>query len=125
MTIIHIPKAFVHPMPDPRDPDVTVHSLADGDVCIGCGCPTRYHRSLSGVWVGCRGALKAHQPPKNPERWNDPYPAVTCEARAALILDCGPAMEIFLARFTHDEVLTMAHTIATRVIAAYKREVAK
>jgi hypothetical protein len=97
----------------------------EDDICIGCGVQTRLHRSLSGVWIGCAGALKAGTPLRNPERWNDPYPAVTCEVRKALLTECGPVMEIHCARYTHDELLAVAHALAKATIAAYTRELAK
>lgn len=119
--IIHIPSMFRKPPSDPREQAV----MAD-DVCIACGLPVRLHFSLANKPIGCDGAkYRAEYPAKNPERWNDPYPAVTCAARASLLMHCGPALEIHCASYTHDELLAIAHQLSKDIIAAYQREIAK
>lgn len=126
---------FSHPnakvkLDDPREPPHPAQpsplgSITDDGVCVGCGVDTKYHWTISGAWIGCKGALAQRTPPRNPQRWNDPYPAVTCEVRKAILVDCGPALEIHCAGYTHDELLTIAHTLAKAAIAAYQRELAK
>jgi hypothetical protein len=104
----------------------TVTRLVTEDMCIGCGLPMRLHRALDGKrWVGCVGALAKQLPPKSPERWNDPWPGVTCEVRKALMVDCGPDLEIHCAHYTHDELLAIASMLAKAAIAAYRREMEK
>lgn len=109
--------------------ETPIHARIDRaveDICVGCNLPTRLHRTLDGkTWIGCKGALAKQQPPKNPERWNDPYPAVTCEVRKAMLTACGPDLEIHCSSYTHDELLAVAHTLAKAAIAAYLRELGK
>lgn len=64
--------------------------------------------------------------PRNPERWNDARPKVTAAAHGAMTDGaCGPALEIFMASFTHDEQLAMAHAISNVVISAYIADLAQ
>ncbi len=95
------------------------------DICIGCKLPRAQHYSVSNQFVGCSAALKQGKPPKNPERWNDPYPAVTCDVLRAMHEECGPALDILLYNLTHDEKMAIACQLARVAVSAYLREIAK
>ena len=141
MTVYHIPKAILerhHPLPEfaPVEPVEDSFALpqpgisepiraaldrqATEDICTGCGVPTRLHQTFSGTWIGCAGAMRQQTPPRNPERWDDPWPNVTCAVRKALLMDCGPDMEIHTAGYTHDELLAVASAIAKAAIKEYR-----
>ncbi len=114
---------YALPQPGVSDPIIAAPPSVDEEPCIGCGVAIRHHYSLDRKrWTGCTGALGKQTPPRNPERWNDPMPGITCEVRAALMLHCGPAMEIHCAVYGHDELLAVAMTLAQAAIKAYRRE---
>ncbi len=113
------------PTSDPRHQDVITRIGA----CKTCGKPNRLHVGVTGTWLGCEIAAYSARRidrPVNPERWNDPWPAVTAAVRSAMVDGtCGPQLEIEMAGHTNDEQLTIAHTLARVVIAAYIKELAK
>jgi len=134
-----MPKAIIYQHPsaevilkDPRDPyvlpqlghDTAIKATAPADeeqFCV-CGVPTRHHYTLDlREWLGCDAAQTRTQGPRNPQRWNDHYPAATCAVRLALLAQCGPAMETFFdSTYTHDEKVTMCIQIASAAIKAYR-----
>lgn len=94
-------------------------------VCV-CGQLTRHHFALDGrTWIGCAGATHRETTPRNPERWNDAHPAVTCAVRAAMMLKCGPAMEQHCTLYSHDELLAVAQAIAKAAMTACLLEIKK
>jgi hypothetical protein len=138
-----MPKAILlqHPsaeaiLKDPRDPyvlpqlghdaPITATATEPEQVCV-CGVATRHHMTMNAkTWLGCQVAKLRQHGPKNPERWNDPHPNVTCAVRKALLVDCGPAMEIHCdGAYTHDELLTVALAIAKAAIREYRLSVEK
>ena len=105
MTILHLPKVIMerhHPLPEfqPVEPEDSATLPSPGltdpihiqalrgelpeDTCAGCGLPTRLHHTFAGAFIGCAGAMRQQTPPRNPERWNDPWPNVTCAVRTAV-----------------------------------------
>lgn len=136
--IIHIPLMFRKP-PDPREqsvsdepspaPESAESILAKAragllnEPCTPCGRPLRHHWSIAGAWVGCDGAKRGYNWPTNPERWNDPYPHVTVAmANAMLDGSCGPVLEHVTAKYTRDELLTLASTLFRIGLSEYLRE---
>jgi hypothetical protein len=116
------PVRFEPPPVDPRDQPVM---LRDGDICTGCHCEVKLHWSaVSNRWVGCRGA-QAQARPRNPERWNDPHAAVTLAVFRAMHEKCGPALDIFLNGFTHDERMAMAHALSMAAVSEYTKGLGK
>jgi len=110
----------------PWDANCAPHPYAlRQDVCIQCGHLVDRHWSIGGVHVGCDGAKRQGSPPRNPERWNDPRPGVSLAVLRAMHEQCGPALDIFLNGFTHDERLAMAHALAMVAVSAYLLELAK
>jgi hypothetical protein len=98
-------------------------------LCLDCGIPNRLHRSPSGTQLPCDVAAhvsRVSDQPAYPERWNDPRPRVTAQARAAMVDGtCGPEFEIYLAGKTNDEQLSMAFTLCNVVISAYIADLAQ
>ena len=134
-TIIHIPKVFVKDYPDPREQDVaTAESIARAkaereralaEPCV-CQIALKHHWNLMGQWIGCEGAARQRQMPRNPERWNDPTPDVTAAVKLAMVDGtCGPRFEIEMAGYTNDEQLDIAHALGRAAVAAYIREMGK
>ncbi len=117
------PVQFDPPPADPREQPVSAPSREG--TCAGCGLEVKHHWTISNIWIGCTGALSQARPPRNPERWNDPRPGVTCAVRAAMLTKCGPALEIFLAGLTHDEVLAIAAECGRAAVTEYVRSVGK
>ncbi len=135
-----MPKAILlqHPsaeaiLKDPRDPydlpqlghDTPISAAMArtvDDICV-CGVPRRHHFTLDlKTWLGCPEAKARQHGPKNPERWNDPHPSVTCAVRLALLAKCGPQMEVFFdSTYTHDEKLAVALAIAKAAVTEYRR----
>ena len=112
------------PMKDYRD--AREQPVLRDDLCIQCGQPTDAHFSVNGRKQDCAFALRyAELQTRHPQVWNDPYPAVTCAVRAALLLQCGPEMQTLIETLPHDVVLGIAHTAGKAAIAAYVAELAK
>lgn len=99
------------------------------DVCPECGLAMHLHRGVTSTYLGCGIAAEVRRQsdqPRHPQRWNDPMPAITAAARAALCDGtCGPVMEVFMAGFTHDEQLAIAHALARVVITADRADLAR
>jgi len=123
---------------DPRDPEIVdkyalpqlghdepiraAIERGEEQMCV-CGVPTRHHFTLDlKTWLGCTNAKDRQQGPRNPQRWNDAYPSVTCAVRLALLAKCGPEMEQFFdSAFTHDEKVSIAIEIANAAVTEYRR----
>jgi hypothetical protein len=128
------PVDFDPPPADPREQPVSplkaaLTGTADPETCSACGLANRLHLGTAGTFLGCDVAKfmrLGERRPTNPERWNDPWPAVTAAVRAAMVSGgCGPRLEIEMAGYTNDEQLTMASAIVRVAIAAYRAERAK
>ena len=104
------------PMKDYRD--AREQPVLRDDLCSVCQQPRDAHWTVSGRHQGCEGALAyAEVQTRNPVVYNDPHAALTCAIRRAMLLDCGPALAVFLNTFTPDEQLAMAYAIGRRVTA--------
>jgi hypothetical protein len=106
---------------DPREQEVRdKYAAAEEQFCV-CGIATRHHKTDDpNKWLGCEVAKQRQHGPRNPERWNDARPDVTCAVRAALITACGPSMEYHCATYTHDELLALSLAIASAAIKTYR-----
>lgn len=113
---------------DPSPVDKALGTAKDG-FCSACGVSNRKHIGVTGTWLGCEVATYVKRQsdyPRDPQRWNDPYPAITAAVRAAMVDgSCGPHFEIVMAGFLNDEQLTIAHTLVRVAIAEYIRGLSK
>ena len=121
------------PPQDPRDPPVQskvdrVLGTAANGTCV-CGIANRKHVGVTGTWLGCetaRHVTRRLDYPKDPERWNDPYTAITLKVRAAMVDgSCGPRFEIEMNGYTNDEQLALAATLVRVAVTGYLEGLAK
>jgi hypothetical protein len=115
---------YVHAGPDLTTPApilLALRGTLPADTCAACGEAIAYHYSVCGRHkLDCADVPARKRSPRNPLHWSDASPDVTCAVRKALLLDCGPGMDVHCASYTHEELLQIARTVAKAATKAIR-----